>query len=1076
MSVEILIGRAGTGKTFACLQRMRQILETAPLQTEIIYLLPAYQTYRAELELVRITGGSVSTRMESFQRFARQILSEVGGAVVPRISDVGRRLLLRKILISRSKDLLYYRRAARQRGFAETLAQELQNLRTYSIDAEKLAAVTDKIDSDDLKSKLHDLALLYDDFRNAIADKQNDESDLLERAAELIKDSAVVRRAEIFIDGFIFFDPQQRKVLREVFKYARNVYVTLPLDTNLDSRENTRDIGIFNRAYRTLEILRELAGEIKITRFDAPKRFESAALQFLEQNFFALVPRKFEGAADGLKLIEAVNKRVEVEAAARDIIALHERGFRFRDIGIIARDENYGDLIKAIFEIHGIPFFVDDKRAAAHHPLAELIRSALEILRGWRAEAVFRCLRTDFFNINQEDIDLLENYVLEFGLRGEKIWTSEADWHWYRHKLDDTKITAAETERLAAVDKIRRAAVAPLAKFAAAVKRRNTVRNLTTALYELIDGLNVHEKLEAWAAREEAASNLALSKEHLKIWDDVMTLFEQVVDTLDEDLISAREFESIINEGLDALEMSLIPPALDEITVSKFDQNSLQNSKAIYVLGFSNSSFPKSAPEKNLLSDADRLRLNEAGIEIAKGGSDVMLAEKFLVYRGLTEARNYLYVSYPLANAEGDAMYPAANVERLKFMFDVKVETVNLDVLENLGSEIDYRLGKRELSPESAKKLYAPNKNLRGSVTNLETFNKCPFSYFAQYGLKLEQRREYKVTPPDIGNILHSVMCQFGERLKAENRRWASVNDAELEIIVAEILDELTPNLNNKILLSTGAYQHQRERIKSAAITALKHLIKFDAAGKFRPILFEETFGAANSKALIYNIAGVKMELAGKIDRVDFSEDSNHFLIIDYKTGSAYLNLTEIFTGVNLQLLTYLMVVNNLAAVNRRAPAAMMYYFLKYPVKIVDDEQSAEAEVNKALKLSGWTLDDVKIIKEIDGTANLDFLKVQLKGNGALHSRSKDYVKSEEQFALLMNFVEEILQKTGAKILQGDIKVKPFKSRKVDACKYCAYGELCGVKPDSIKPADFGELDDNKIFEKMENHETGLDL
>ena len=1065
--VEIIIGRAGTGKTFYCLQRMKKILETSPLATQIFYLLPAYQTYRAELELANITGGAVNTEMCSFQRFATQILDEVGGSIVPRISEIGKRLLLRKILINRTKDLLYYERAAKQRGFVEILAKEIHDLRTYSVDTKKLFETAETLDDDELKNKIHDVAILYEDFRNALADKQNDDSDLIEHAAELIKKSAAIRRAEIFIDGFIFFDPQQRKILSEIFKYAKNVYIVLPMDTEISSRENVKDVGIFNRAFRTFNILKKLTAEseveIKITNCTAPKRFEVPALKFIEENFFARTYKTFTGNADGLKIVEAVNKRAEVEAVAQDILKLHKQNYRFREIGIIARDETYSDLIKPLFEMHGIPFFIDKKRAAAPHPLAEMIRSALEILRGWRAESIFRCLRTGFFNLAQEDIDFLENYVLEFGLRGEKVWTAENNWRWYRHSLDSDKISESETARLEKVDTIRRAAIQPLINFSQAVKKKNSAKNLTAALYELLESLNVCEKLTEWAKLEESRGNLAMSREHLKIWKDIIELFDQVAESLDENSITTKEFESIINEGLDALQMSLIPPGVDEVTVSDFDQNSLQNSRAIYILGFSSSSFPKKISEKNLLTDADRLHLNDSGIEIPKGSSDAMLAEKFLVYRSLTEAKNYLYISYPLADSEGNAMNAAPLLDKFKKFFpQLKFDFIRLDILESLGSEVDFIASEKILSPQSAEKLYAPNKKLRGSVTNVESFNKCPFQYFAKYGLKLDERREYKVTPPDIGNILHSVLCQFGERLKKQNRRWSSVEDTELEKIVTEILDSLTDNFNNKILLSSNALKHQRDRIKKLAIFSLQRLIKFDAVSKFHPNFFEETFGDKN-QALIYDIQGVKMELTGKIDRVDFNEDGGYFLIVDYKTGAAYLNLNEIYAGINLQLLTYLMVAQNLEIVGGRTPAGMMYYFLKYPMKTVED--AAKAEGAGDMKFSGWTLDDTNIIREIDSTDGQEFLGVTLTKSGEINGRTKQHVKSAEQFAIMTNFLEYKLQNTGKEILTGNIEINPVKTPKSDACKYCVYGELCGFKSD--KNSDFENLDDNKIFEKM---------
>lgn len=1087
MSVEVIIGRAGSGKTFACLQRMRDILRSSPLQTEIIYLLPAYQTYRAELELAAITGGSINTRMYSFQRFARQILSEVGGTIVPRISEIGRRLLLRKILIARSKskELKYYHNAAKQRGFVEHLAQELHEFRTYSIDADKLRKTIDdsynllpeRQPDDELKNKIHDLAMLYEDFRNAIADKQNDESDLIEKAAELIRYSEAVKRSEIFIDGFIFFDPQQRKILREIFQHAKNVYITLPMDTDLQSRDNIRDVGLFNRSYKTLLMLKNIAKEvdvdIKISPMNIPRRFKSDALRFIEGEYFNRVPKQFSGIGDGFKIVEAVNKRVEVEAVARDIIRLYrDEHYRFRDIGVISRDDSYSNLFKPIFEIHGIPFFIDKKRAAAHHPLAELIRSSLDVLRGWRADAIFRCLRTGFFDVSQNEIDLLENYVLEFGLRGAKVWTTADKWHWRRHRLaesPDDEPSEEQLERLEQVDAIRRQAVKPLADFSIAIAKKKSVIELTTALYNLIDGLKVHDKLLEWSEFEEATGNLALSREHLKIWDDTVTLMEQVVESLNEDAVDAKEFELIINEGLDALEMSLIPPGLDAVTVAQFDQNSLQNSKAIYIVGFGDEHFPRKVTEKGLLSDADRLHLSDMGLEIALGGRETMFAEKFLIYRGMTEARNYLQLSYPLADSECNAMRPSTIITRLKNIFNAEVKTIHLDVLDNLGSEIDYVFGERELTAESARELFAPNKQMGGNVTKFETFNKCPFQYFAGYGLNLEERREYTVKPPDIGNILHSVMCQFGLRMKSAKRRWASVDDAELTTIVDDILDNTAPNLNNKILLSTNAYKHQAERIKAVAISSLQRLIELDRNSKFHPEIFEKSFGKNNK--LIYNLGTVKMELTGTIDRVDISEDRSHFLIIDYKTGSAHLDLGEIFIGVNLQLLTYLMVADDIENCD---PAGMFYYFLKRPTKTADNEEQARKDIGKETKLSGWVLDDIDVIDDIDSSKQ--FVSVRVTNGNEIHKGDSKKVKSAEDFSTLENFAKVILQETGKKILRGEITADPVKSKKVDACKYCNYAEMCGFNRKAKCVDRLANLDDNDILIDMKNLRTGLDL
>lgn len=1029
--LEIIIGRAGTGKSFHCLNRAEEILKSESLKTQIIFLLPAYQTYRAELELAAMTEGAFNTRMNSFNRFARQILDEIGGNLLPRISEIGRRLLIRKILLRRDKsgDLKYFVRAAKQHGFAEILSNELKELKTYSIDAEKLNQAADNVDNAELKDKLNDLELFTEDFKAILADKLTDDENLLERAAELMNQSPTIAESEIFIDGFIFFDPQQRNFLKKLFTCARNVHVTLPMDVDLNSYENISEVGIFNRSFKTFKILRGMAKDLKIDfkiiPLEKPRRFKNSPLKILEQRLFEYKPNNF-GDATGLKIVEAVNSRAEVEAVAREIIKLIKSGVRLREIGILARDEKYFSLIKPIFELHAIPYFIDLKRPAENHPLSELIRSSLEILHGWRRESVFRCLKTGFFNVPQEEIDLLENYVIEFGIKGGNNW--QKTWDYRRVKSLETPelpLNVDEQVYLDKINEIRKTCAEPLINFAERVKNADKdVLELTTALFELLEGLNVHEKLSEWSQAEEMRGNLALSREHLKIWDDVINLFEQIVDALGEEAINRSEFESIISEGLDALEMSLIPPGLDEVTIAQFEQNSLQNSRVIFILGFDEEHFPRKSGEKNLLNDADRLRLNESGLEISMGGKENSLAEKFLIYRGLTEARELLYLSYSIADSEGKKILASAILNKIKKIFpNIPIERVELDILQNLGSEIEFTTGEKVLSAETAKKLYAPNKKMRADITRFESFNACPFKYFSRYGLKLEERVEYKIQSPDIGNILHAVMSRFGRDLKRENKLWSSINADELNNRVEKIINELTPRLHNKILLSTKTLEHRRERIKKVAVESLTRLIELDKVSEFHPNIFEQSFYEDK------HFGDVEINLNGRIDRIDLSGDGKYFLIIDYKTGKASISLQKIFSGLSLQLIIYLNAAENLFE-NREA-GAMLYCLLKVSSKSGRTDSEAITEAEKELKMPGLIRVDENIKNAVDSTENfVDF--------------KKDNLVARADLQTIIDYAKKILDKTAERILSGDIEVKPAKfSADDDACKYCLYSALC---------------------------------
>ena len=1170
--LEFILGRGGTGKTHACLSDMREAIEREPLGSALILLVPEHMTYQAERELASSVGrghGFFRAHVLGFRRFARQVLMEVGGAALPRMTEVGRRLLLRKILVKRRDDLGFYARSAQQRGFSASLSDMIQELKDYRVKPDALREAANRMGAGKLSAKLNDLALISEEFASAMEGRQTDAEDMMEALAERIPRSSLVQGAEVYVDGFIFFNPQERAVLRSLMQTAANVHVTLPMDPAEDAPENRRPAGLFHRSWETLQTLRGMAGELgmayRVRGLGMSVRFRHPGLLAVEQNLFRISP-PVASEKGGVHIVEAANRRIEIEAAAADILRLcREEGYRYSEIGILVRDkEAYGELLPLVLEDRGIPFFEDSKRPAAHHPLAELLRSLLEMLPGWRYEAVFRCLRTGFFAITRDQLDQLENYVLEFGIRGEKRWTMEEPWPWRRRSLDDVsdQVSEAQQSRLDAVDMVRRQAAEPLAAFAAEARKAASVEERTAALYHFLERLGVPEQLEERARQDEARGRLAMAREHGQIWEDVMELFEQLVAVSGEERMDLRTYGALLGDGLDALEMSLIPPGLDDVAVASFDQNSLVNARAIYILGANEGMMPRRSAEQGLLSDADRLHLREAGLEISSGGQERAFAENFLLYRGFTEARDYLWVSYSLADTEGEGLAPSSLVQRIRrFLPGAEFIAIPLELLEpservvaqktedmevdapcssllqgaqqglsrmaglrlsdgrravsGLSSALrarretgrmegwwqdaynwllrqeDLRIPREialrglfarasdgDLPRELALKLFSRNGRMRGSVTRFERFRACPFQHFAQYGLRLEERRERRFQALDLGTLLHSVLREYGEELKAEGRRWGEVGDEERRAMVEKILEQLAPRLQNELLLSTAQYRHQLERIRILAERSIRRLAAFDAVSEFHPGLFERSFGTAGPGSmppLSYKLKGARLEIVGQIDRVDFDEAGRYFLVMDYKTGQAFINLIEVYFGLKMQLLTYLLAARNLlAAGDGLLPAGMLYCFLRSPALSSDRRisvEEAQKRIENGLKMPGWVLAAPEVVRAIDPAQK--FIKVQLNKDESISKTSRAYVKTMEEFEILLGYIDLLLADTGQRILSGSIEASPCRVGGAGArtpCGYCPYQVVCGFDPEisGFRWRDIPRLGDEEILDAME--------
>ena len=405
---------------------------------------------------------------------------------------------------------------------------------------------------------------------------------------------------------------------------------------------------------------------------------------------------------------------------------------------------------------------------------------------------------------------------------------------------------------------------------------------------------------------------------------------------------------------------------------------------------------------------------------------------------------------------------------------NIKMESASIDIL---GSNVDvlFMVEDKKISQDTAANLFARYKNtVKSSVSKIEQFMGCPFKHFAQYGLKLEERREHKFRALDLGNLLHSTMRRFGERMQEEDRPWADVGNDELVKIVDEIFDELIPKFLNKILLSSNTYKYQKERIRKVAIRSLQRLIELDSESRFHPEKFEVSFGLPDGmEPLSFDLDnGLKLDLSGRIDRIDYSEDGKYFLIIDYKTGNQYINLIDVYYGLSLQLLTYLYVVNDWLP--KRLPAAMLYCILNYPPKSnskkLSDEEAQRA-IEDELKMPGWVLADSQVIRNID--ESLHFIKVLLNDNGTINGNSIRYghVKTAEEFTLLLKHVAKTLQAAGNRIVGGDIAVKPYKNKDKNSCEHCPYDAVCGFDS-AFKGNDWQNvlnLTAQQIFELIKN-------
>ena len=357
----------------------------------------------------------------------------------------------------------------------------------------------------------------------------------------------------------------------------------------------------------------------------------------------------------------------------------------------------------------------------------------------------------------------------------------------------------------------------------------------------------------------------------------------------------------------------------------------------------------------------------------------------------------------------------------------------------------------KKIKKENIDKLYG--NVLNTSVSRLEQYRRCPFSYYLQYGLKVRPKDELKIQSFNTGSFMHETIDEFFKYTREQNMNLAEITEEEIQKIVSKIIDDDLELSKNYIFKATVKYKILVRRLKKIVSKALKYIIQtliysdfnikgteveFDRKGEYKPIQLELDDGK-------------KIEITGKIDRIDIAkeEDGNYLRIIDYKSSSKNIDLNEVYAGLQIQLLTY---ADAVCKEEDLITAGIFYFSLleqmvKADKKISDEE--IEELIRKNFKMKGLIVADVKIIKMNDNTLTTGTSKIvpaAISKSGEVIEKWTNGVKQED-FEILQKYIYKTIKDISSEIFSGNIDLKPYNKDGKTPCEYCEYKSICTFDP-----------------------------
>ncbi|WP_123052914.1 helicase-exonuclease AddAB subunit AddB [Clostridium sp. JN-1] len=1145
MSLRFIYGRAGSGKSYYCLNDIKKKIDEG-CTNSLILLVPEQFSFQAEKNLINTIGekGMFKAQVMSFRSMAYKVLSEVGGITLEHVNAAGKNMLIYRIMDENSSNLKTFAKSARRQGFVSMISDIITELKRYDVSPQLLQSTLEEVEDENLKDKIYDISLIFSEFEDRLHKQYIDAEDDLTILAKNLPKSHLFDESEIWVDEFISFTPQEYNVLNKLLLKAKRLNVTV-CTNSLNEKGTIEDTDLFLPTKTTETKLLQIANDNNI-KYDKPialncnpcYRFKkSLEIQHLEKYLFSFPYKKYSGKNSNIGILRALNKYTEIKETAKDIIRIcRDKGFRFKDIAVISGDlDGYEALIRAVFSEYNIPFFIDKKRKIFNNPIIVFVISAVEIIaKNWSYESVFKYLKTGFLDISTDEIDIIENYVLSNGISGSK-WINEDDWKFnINYSIENKDVSGYEKEMLSKINDIRNRIRRPLLKLSKSIKGKKTARQICEGIYNFLCDIDFVKKIENIMNDFRECGELDRVNEYNQIWNIIIELLDQIVETIGDESFTVSEFYQILAAGFEEYEIGVIPPALDQVLVGSVTRIKSHDVNALYIVGVNDGVFPAPLPDEGMLSDKDRENLNDHGVEISKSTRNRVFEEQFLIYSTLTIVSKYLKLSYVVSDEDGKGKRPSVVISRMKKLFpNLNEQNIvigrnddnsNIDsitgpnavfneLISNIRKHSDgeymnglwldvyrwyklnddwnekldkvlkgfYYTNEVEINDTSkVRKLYGRHLNM--SISRLEKFVQCPFAYFMQYGLKAKERKVYKLTPPDFGSFIHNMLKLFSDKVSEENLSWSNLDEEWCKDQITSIVDETLENVPGSIFNSSKRYKYETNKVKRILITSIWLITKHMKKSDFKPLGYEVDF-KNNGKFPPISIelhSGETVTLTGRIDRLDgMSEESETYLrIVDYKSGIKEFKLSDVYYGLQMQLLIYLDAI--LTEFEKMCdgtciPGGILYFKLDDPIIKVEpniSDEDIEERIMKALRMNGLILNDPEVVKRMDNSINKssDVIPVTVKKDGSI-SNSLSSVATLEQFNILRKYIRDTIAELCEQILEGNINISPCKNKRNTACNYCIYSFICQF--DTLmkgnKYRNMKEKSDQEVWNELQN-------
>ena len=1158
MGVNIWTGVSGTGKTDQMFREIEAITMDEPLGSNIYIITPTQNTLQYERIITAGTNenivGSLRAGVFSFQRFIWHIFNEIGHGSRETLSESGQVMLLHKIMNDMKPGFKYYQDSSQYIKFSKKVLDMLKEFRTYQVTADDIGLVTSE--KERYQDKLYDLTHIYKYWLEQIELHNIEDLNIINTFMDVLDlhpDVKSLKDAVIYIDGFHNFTESEFQLIARLSKRVKTINVLLT-----HKGENKTLFRKTDASIERLQEL--LGSAVKIVHFeDQFRRSGKMGLIQLEEYFSDNRPMTlYDGIkiTESPNIIDEVtNVAREIERLTADgDVNYNDIGILYRDQGYIQHIHSIFRRFDISYHVDcKVPMY-------SHPFIRFIVAVLECYMRKFDFTALMDVLKTEYLTDDTERdfIFQFENFALERGLTRSALFKDELFTVRKIRSAEGQIIEKDVTEEVRDLLDFKNKVLAQLSDLFNRFDEAATVKEYITIIHGFITEHGIDARIEAEIGHLEEMDAIIKRDETEQAYNRFIRLMDDAYIVFKEDAVTFDIFYETFKDGLLNAEFNLLPSTIDQVIVGNLDLAKVENKKYVFLIGMNRNVMPRETRTDAIIREEEKELFEEHDIILSPSAKVLAQDERFVFYHGITRATDGLYISFSntLAGGETTKISPFAeeiipendyqkdlvysrtslyeNFEPEKLVSSARsmeplihlkmreLLNINNAAVQEIAKYPEfntwirlYQMIRRydttgmysrikasltddnrsePISHDTAEALYG--ESMMASVSRFESFNRCEFQHFSNYGLKLNVRQPFKVAPLDLGNLYHHVLEHVTRKLGFTFRH----EDDHIGSIIETAIDEESAAIQYGIFNESFYNASLKRRAKDALERLIHFMRDIERLGEYRISRVEMSFGKERDdlgEVILTSNEGRRIALRGKIDRIDaYNTGGDSYInLIDYKSSTRSISRTGILNGLELQMITYMYVLTekgNALFDGEIKPSSMLFFPVKDPVLNLKEEKDREdiiKEQNKQLRPDGAFINEHPSFNEyLDGTSvglsgllsdfeNYteygEYYPITVSAKGKIHARTKGRYFSPALFSHYANYVMELYKTVTDDIYSGANKVNPMATNDVLPCNFCDFKFACRVDY-LLNARDIREnkMDETEI-EKFESEVTG---